>query len=161
MSTEVIQMDDCMNFQFHYPLDFQAEGVLSLLASVRLTVRKIYLVRAITLSQIWAGITKFAPYMYTGILSAGIENGGHWPWPSRSILPFLLWIQGNSASPHGNSQQIWVKITKLAPSMHPMVLLFGIENGGQYGHFGSEFWKIRLIHAITLHRFGLESPNAH
>ena len=28
-------------------------------------------------SQIWARITKFAPNMHLGILSAGVEYGGH------------------------------------------------------------------------------------
>ena len=32
--------------------------------------------------------------MHSGILSAGIVNGGHWSWPSRSFLPFWLRIQG-------------------------------------------------------------------
>ena len=39
-------------------------------------------------SQIWARITKFAPNMHHEILSVGIENGGHWPWPSRSFYHF-------------------------------------------------------------------------
>ena len=39
-------------------------------------------------SQIWARITKFASNMHPGILSAGIENWGHWPWPSRSLWLF-------------------------------------------------------------------------
>ena len=36
-------------------------------------------------SRIWAGITKFAPYMHPRILWDCIENGGHWPWPTRSF----------------------------------------------------------------------------
>ena len=32
-------------------------------------------------SQIWNGITKFAPNMHPDIISVGIGNGGHWPWP--------------------------------------------------------------------------------
>ena len=39
-------------------------------------------------SQIWAKITKFVPNMHHGILSAAIENGTHWPRPSRSFWPF-------------------------------------------------------------------------
>ena len=31
-------------------------------------------------SQIWARITKFAPNMQSGILSAVIECGAYWPW---------------------------------------------------------------------------------
>ena len=46
---------------------------------------EIRLVRAITVSRISATITKFAPNMHPGILSAIMENGGHWPWPSRSL----------------------------------------------------------------------------
>ena len=39
-------------------------------------------------SPIWARITKFAPNMHPGIRLVGIGNGGHWPWPSRTIWPF-------------------------------------------------------------------------
>ena len=46
-------------------------------------------------SQIWAEITKFAPNMQLWILSAGIENGGHWPWPSMSFWLFSLRIPRN------------------------------------------------------------------
>ena len=60
-------------------------------------------------SHIWAGITKFAPNMHSGILSAG----GHWPWPSRSFWPFWLRILGNLACPHDNSSQVQTRITKI------------------------------------------------
>ena len=32
---------------------------------------------------------------------------------------------------------------------------------GHFGHFDTEFWEIRLVCAITHHRFGLESPYLH
>ena len=48
----------------------------------------IRLVRAITCNGFLAANTKFEPNMYFGILSAGIENGGHWPGPSRSFGHF-------------------------------------------------------------------------
>ena len=47
--------------------------------------------------QVWAGISKLAPNMHPGILSAGIKNRGHWPWPSRSFWLFWLRIIGNPA----------------------------------------------------------------
>ena len=73
-------------------------------------------------SWIWAGITKFAPNRDLGILLSGIENRGHWPWPSRSFWPFWLRILGNSNCPHNNSSQIWARITQFAPNMHPGIL---------------------------------------
>ena len=95
-------------------------------------------------SQIWAGITKFAPNMHPGTLSAGIENGGHWPWPSRSFWPFCLRILGNLACPHNNSSQIWARITKFAPNMHPGTLLVVIENGGHWPWPSRSFWPFWL-----------------
>ena len=41
-------------------------------------------------SQISTRITKLAPTMHLGILSAGIENEGHWPWHSRSFWQFIV-----------------------------------------------------------------------
>ena len=41
-------------------------------------------------SQIRVRITEFAPNMHPGILSSGIENGGHWLCLSRSFWPFNL-----------------------------------------------------------------------
>ena len=46
------------------------------------------LFRAITCDRFLANNTKFEPNMHFGILSAGIENGGHWPEPSRSFGHF-------------------------------------------------------------------------
>ena len=45
--------------------------------------------------QHFCGITYFLYYsnMHLGILSAGIENGGHWPWHSRSLDHFICWFQ--------------------------------------------------------------------
>ena len=81
-------------------------------------------------SQIWARITKFAPNMHAVTLSAVIENEGHWPWPSRSVWPFLLEILLNLACPYDNSSQMWARITNFAPNMHLGILLGSIENGG-------------------------------
>ena len=88
-----------------FPLDFHAERILPLPASLRLSVRPSVNCIPCPLdnsSQIWAGITKIAPKMYLGILSVAIENGGHWPWSSRSFWPFWLIILGNLACPRYN-----------------------------------------------------------
>ena len=37
-------------------------------------------------SQIWTGITKFAPNMHHGLLSVRVENGGHWLQGHLAIL---------------------------------------------------------------------------
>ena len=95
-------------------------------------------------SQIWAGITKFAPNMHHGILSAGIENGGHWLWASRSFWPLWLRILRNLACLRDNSSQIWARITKFAPNMHPGILLVGIENGGHWPWPSRSFWPFWL-----------------
>ena len=95
-------------------------------------------------SQIWARITKFVPRMHHGILSTGIENGGHWPWPSRSFWPFWLRILGNLACPHDKSSQIWARITKFAPSVHHGILSAGIENGGHWPWPSRSFWPLWL-----------------
>ena len=84
------------------------------------------------LSQIWARITKFAPSMHHGILSAGIENGGHWLWPSRSFWPLWLRIIANSACQCYNLSQIWARITKVAPGMERGILSPGIETRGHW-----------------------------
>ena len=106
--------------------------------------------------------------MHFGILSAGIENEGHWPWPSRSFWPFSLKILGNSACLCDNSSQIWARITKFAPNMHPGILSVGIENGGHWPWPSRSFWTfwLRILRNFTcLHDicngFELESPNLH
>ena len=90
--------------------------------------------------------------MHFGILSAGIENEGHWPWPSRSFWPFCLKILGNSACLCDNYSQIWARITKFAPWPWP----------------SRSFWTfwLRILRNFTcLHDicngFELESPNLH
>ena len=90
-------------------------------------------------------ITKFAPNMHSGILSAGIENGGHWLWPFRSFRPFWLRILGISDFPHNNFQWIWARITKFGPNMHLGILTADIENrrhwtwpSRSFGHFDSQ-----------------------
>ena len=72
--------------KYFYPLAFQPNGAI-IFASVCLSIRKFDLVRVIIRHR-------FAPNMH-GILSTGIEIGGHWPWSSRSF--WLLWprILGN------------------------------------------------------------------
>ena len=78
-----------------YSLAFQAEGVLSLPASVRPSVNLTW--PHDNSSQILAEITKFAPNMHPGILLDGNGNSSQWPWLSRSFWPFWLRILGNSA----------------------------------------------------------------
>ena len=92
--------------------------------SVCLSVRKLYLVRTITRHR-------FASNMHHGILSAGIENGGHRPWPSRLFWPFRLRILGNSACPRDNSSRMWARITKCARNMHPGMPSVYIDNRGE------------------------------
>ena len=111
--------------------------------SVSLSICKLYFCPHDNSSQIGSGITKFAPNTHHGILSVGIENRGHWSWPSRS---FWLRILGNLDCPHDNSSSIWARITKFAPNMHPWILSACMENGvididlqGHFGHFDSEF----------------------
>ena len=101
------------------PLTLQAEGVLSLPATVRRPS-----VRPQTLlcphdnsSEFWAGITKCAPNIHHGTLSVSIEQRGHWPRPSRSFWSFGLRILGNSTCLCDNWSQIWAKITKFVPNM--------------------------------------------
>ena len=109
------------------------------------------------LSQIWAGITKFATSMYHGIPLSGIETKAHWPWPSRSFWPFRLRILGNLVFLRNNLKWIWARITKLAPSMHLKILLTGVEYRGHwrwpsrsFGHFESGFqetaFKVALLY---------------
>ena len=95
-------------------------------------------------SQIWARIAKFVPSMHREIFPAGIENGSHWPWPSRSFGPFWIKIVGNSACPHVNSSQIWARITKFAPSMHHGILSAGFENGGRWPWPSRSIWPLWL-----------------
>ena len=52
--------------------------------------------------QTWVGITKLAPNAHHGKFSAGFENRGHWPWPSRSFWPFWLRILGYLACLHND-----------------------------------------------------------
>ena len=113
--------------------------------SVRLFVRKLLLVRTITRLRFELElITKFAPKMHPGILSAGIENGGHWPWPSKSFWPFWLRILVNSACPCDNSSQILARITKFAPNMHLEIILGSNEIGGSLTLTFKVIWPFRL-----------------
>ena len=91
-------------------------------------------------SYIWARIPNFAPNMHPGMLSAGIENGGHWPWPSRSFWPFWLRFLGNLACLRDNLYLIWARITKFAPNMHLGIFSAGNENGGHWP------WPSRFDH---------------
>ena len=138
------------NFKcIYYPWPFRPKGYcrflrLSVCPSVCPSIRKLYLCSHDNSSQVWAGINKFGPNMHPGILPVGIENGGHWPWPSRSFWPFWLGILGNSVRPHDNSSQIWPRITKFAPSMHPGILSAGIENGCHWPWSSMSFWPFWL-----------------
>ena len=122
-----ILADNFKSIFFLWP--FRPKGYCRFLRlSVCPSIRKLYLCSHDNSSQVWAGITKFGPNIHPGILPAGIENGGHWPWPSRSFWPFWLRILGNSVRPHDNSSQIWPRITKFAPNLHLRILSAGIEN---------------------------------
>ena len=70
---------------YFYPLGFHNKGVFSLPASVSPSIcPSICPWTSLCLhdksSQMWTTITKFVPNMHTGVLSAAIENGGHWMW---------------------------------------------------------------------------------
>ena len=95
-------------------------------------------------SQIWARLTKFAPNMHLGILSASIENEGHWPWTSRSFWQFWFRILVNLACLRDDSSQIWARITKFAPNMHLEILLAGVENEGHWPWPSRSFWPFVL-----------------
>ena len=112
---------------------------------VCLSVRKLYLVGTITRHRFCLNheiCTKHASWD-----TLGIENRGHWPWPSRSFWPFWLRILENFACPHDNSSLIWATITKFAPNMHSAILSAGIENGGHWlwpSRSFSPFW-LRIL----------------
>ena len=106
--------------------------------------------------------------MHPGTLSAGIENGSHWPWPSSSFWPFWLRILGNSACLRDNSSHIWARITKFAPNMHPGILSASIEHQGHWPWPSRSFWLFRLrilgnlaCLYVTGNGFELGSPNYH
>ena len=140
----------CIEFLVFTPWPFRLKGYcrclgLSVRPSVRLSVRPwTFPCPQDNSSHIWTGITKFTPNLHPGILSAGIENWGNWPWPFRSFWPFWLRILGNSACPCNNSSQIWAGITKFAPNMHLGMLLSGIENGGHGPWSSRSFWPFWL-----------------
>ena len=81
---ELLGLDKPILFLF-LPQTIQAEGVLLLPASVRpsvrLSVHKLFLIRTITCHRFGLESTNLHP----GIHPAGIEDGGHWPWLSRSL----------------------------------------------------------------------------
>ena len=108
--------------------------------SVCLSVCKLYFVRTITRSQIWAGITKFAPNMHRGILLVGIENRGHWPWPSRSFWLRILefWLV-----PTITRHRFGLE----SPNLHQTCILgysAGIENGSHWPWPSRSFWPFWL-----------------
>ena len=104
--------------------------------------------------------------MHSGILSVGIENGGHWYWPSMSFWPFWLRTLGNlvarAISPHRFGLE--------SPSLHQACIMgcsqlvlkmevIDLYLQGHFGHFDLEFQEIWLVRAITCNRYDLESPN--
>ena len=111
---------------------------------------------------IWIGITKFPPNLHHGILSAGKENGGQWPWPSRS---FWLWILGIwlvhaiTCIRLGWNQQMCTLGYSLL--VLKMVGIIDLDLQGHLVHFDSEFWEIWLVCVTTCNLFKLESPNMH
>ena len=109
--------------------------------------------------------------MHHWIPLAGIANGGHWPWPWRSVWSFWLRILGNAAYPLDDSSQIGAKITKFAPCMHHGILSAGIENEGHLPLPSRSFWSfgLRILenwayppdNSIICNGFELESPHVH
>ena len=84
--------------------------------------------------------------MHSVILSASIENGGHWPWPSGS---FWLRVLGIPACPRNNFYWIWARITKFAPNMHLGILAVDIENGGNWP-WSSRSFRLTKRHSTSL-----------
>ena len=119
--------------------------------SVCLFVRKLYLVCTITRHRFELESPNLhQTYIHPGKASAGIENGSHWPWPSRSFWSFWLRILGNSACPHDYSSHMWARIAKFAPNMHPGIASAGIENGGHWLWPSRSFWpfwpfRLRIV----------------
>ena len=111
------------------PWPFRLKGYcrcLSLSAhpSVCPFVRKLYLVRSITRSQIWDGITKVAPHDTLG-----------WKWGSLTLTfndICAIFALENSACLCDISSPIWDGITKFAKYMHPLILSVSIENGNHW-----------------------------
>ena len=96
---------------------------LSVCLSVRLFVNFIFCTRHS--SQIWAGITKFAPNMHPGIISAGIEN--------RVINLDLqgnlgLRILANMACLCDYLKWIWVRMINFASNKHFGIFSTVVEN---------------------------------
>ena len=118
-------------------------------------------------SQIWTRITKFVPCMHSGILSADTENGGHWPWLSRSFWSFWLRILGNLASPFDKLLWIWARIIKFAPNMNPGIFAAIIENGSHwpwhsrsFGNFVSRNGMLHVLHVPNVLLFCLVTPSS-
>ena len=98
------------------------------------------------LSQIWSETTKFAPNMHPGILLAGIENGGYWPWSSSSFWSVWRRILGNLVCPCDTLLWIRAKIITFAPNMHYGILLAGIEIVlDLQGHFQETAFNVALL----------------
>ena len=57
--------------------------------------------------------------MHPGILSVGIENGGHWPWPSGSFWTFWLRILRNFTCLHDICNGFELE----SPNLHQICLL--------------------------------------
>ena len=132
----------CISFiHTFYPWAFQANGVL-LPASVLPSVR---LVRTITHHR----FELESPNLPHGILSVGIGNGGHWPWPSRSFWPFWLRILGNFACLHDNLYWIWARITKFPWNVYLGILSAVIENGGHW-RWPSRSFRHKKRHSTSL-----------
>ena len=117
-------------------------------------------------SHIWARITKFAPNMHPGILSAGIENRSHWLWSSRSFWSFWLRILGNSSCPCKKSSHIYAGITKFAPNLHQRILLSGVENRGHWPWPSMCIWPFWIRILVNLawlcnNLKWIEPPNSH
>ena len=166
--TEKVQVID---IRFH-PLAFQAEGVLSLPASVRLSVRlsvrNLFLVCAITRHRFGLESPNLHQTCILGYSRLVLK---------MEVIEFGLQVHFG----HFDSEflEIWLvsaitchRFGLESPNLHQTCILgysrlvlkmevieFGLQV--HFGHFDSEFLEIWFVSAITCHRFGLESPNLH
>ena len=95
-------------------------------------------------SQIWGGITKYAPDMHHWIIAVENKNGCDWHWSSMTFWTFWFRILGNSACPQDKSPQIYAWIIKFAPKMHSWKVTAGIENADLWPWPSMSFWLFWL-----------------
>ena len=163
--TEKVQVID---IRFH-PLAFQAEGVLSLPASVclsvRLSVRNLFLVCAITRHRF--GIespnlhqTCILGYSRLVLKMEVIEFGLQVHFGHFDLVFYEIWLV-SAITCHRFGLE--------SPNLHQtcilvysrLVLKVEVIKFNLQGHFDLVFYEIWLVSAITCHRFDVESPDLH